>query len=85
MNDIYPRWTSADNHEMRVEVEPNRFVDYARIDGAWRQKTRPMNDKEAVTPARYWLGDWRDRPACWPVVDAVTATWLDETMAQVGR
>lgn len=81
----YPTWTWADRDEMRVEVEHNQFVDYIRVAGVWRQKTRPMDDKESVTPERYRLGDWRDRPSCWPVVDAAMAVWLDDTMRRVAR
>jgi hypothetical protein len=79
----YPQWTQAGDHDMRVEVEFNRFVDYVRCAGVWRQQTCPMTDKESVTPAHYWLGDWRDGSAAWPVVDNEMAAWLDKTMGEI--
>lgn len=81
----YPSWTQAGDNDMRVEVEHNRFVDYVRVRGTWRQQTRPMTDKESVTPGRYWLGDWRDGPTAWPVVDDEIAAWLDKTMGEISR
>lgn len=81
----YPTWTSAGAHDLRVEVEHNRFVDYVRWDGVWRQQTRPMTDKEAVDRVGCWLGDWRDGAAAWPVVDGDMATGLEKTWAEAGR
>jgi hypothetical protein len=79
----YPRWIWADAEPftpgLRVELACDRFVDYVRTAGVWRQKTRPMTDKESVTPERYWLNDWRTPASEWPVVDVELGEWLETT------
>jgi hypothetical protein len=81
----YPRWTSAGEHDMRVEVAEERFVDYVRRSGVWRQQTRPMTHTESVTPGDCWIGDWRDSPTAWPVADPEMTAWLEATHAGIRR
>jgi len=81
----YPRWVWADGEPftpgLRAELSYDQFVDYVRCDGVWRQKTRPMTDKESVTPERHLIGNWRDGYSDRPVVDAELAGWLETTYA----
>lgn len=85
----YPRWTSAGDHDMRVEVRFNRFVDYARSSaGVWRQMTSEMDDKQAINPGRYQVGDRPDLAAMfgrepWPLVDDEMTAWLEATHAGI--
>ena len=65
----FPKWTWADLNAMRVEVAADRFVDYARCNGVWRQQTREMSHAESVEPTRCWIGEWRAGSKAWPVVD----------------
>jgi hypothetical protein len=81
----YPVWVQAGDHDMRVEVRFNRFVDYARNhDGVWRQMTSEMTDKQSVTPGRHQIGDRPDLAAMfgrdpWPLADPEMTAWLEET------
>ncbi len=85
MSTTYPTWIWADTNALRVELAHDQFVDYVRVAGAWRQKTRPMTNKESVTPERHWLNDWRVKASDWPVVDADMGVWLETTYAEVAR
>jgi hypothetical protein len=88
---IYPRWIQAGDHDMRVELGFNRFVDYARSSaGVWRQKTYEMTDKQSVTPERHQIGDRPDLAALngrepWPLVDPEMTAWLETTHREVRR
>ncbi len=84
----YPSWTWADGlpftEALRVETAFNTFIDYVRVSGVWRQKTRAMTDKESVTPEKHWIGDWRDGAKAWPEADAGMAGWLETTYNAIG-
>ncbi len=89
MTGTYPRWVWADGppftDSLRIEHTRDGFVDYVRVDGMWRQKTRPMTAAESVTPEKCRLhDDWRSWSRDWPAVDAELGKWLDETYDEIG-